>query len=229
MEAVLRAIQWSLNSQLPMREKIEQISCLSKIGQAQLTDEWYGTIFQMAPEASKCGEMTPEYALLQDDGIQHILSLQPKVKLIFILRDPIERGWSHLRMDDHKGFASHLTLSQRALRNSNYLIYSDYIPTIDCFRRYVSDENFLMLYFDDIIARPEEVLRKSCEFIGLDHEWAGFEKINEPVHVGQAKVMEPDLYAIFCERMAPIYQRLLSLRNPIVESWYRRHYGNTPR
>src|SRR3984957_2732032 len=35
MEAVLRAIQWNLNSQLPMKEKIEQISCLSKIGQSQ--------------------------------------------------------------------------------------------------------------------------------------------------------------------------------------------------
>jgi len=36
--------------------------------------------------------------LLPDQGIEHILRLSPEVKIIFSLRDPIERNWSQIRM-----------------------------------------------------------------------------------------------------------------------------------
>jgi Sulfotransferase family len=62
------------------------------------TDDWYKAIFTMAPAGVVKGEMTPAYSLLPKDGIDHILRLNPSVKIILLLRDPVERAWSQIRM-----------------------------------------------------------------------------------------------------------------------------------
>jgi hypothetical protein len=225
-EVVRRTIQWTLNSQLAVAEKNDKILCLNVIGEARLTDEWYGNIFSMAPATSRCGEITPEYALLQDDGIEHIFRLRPEIKIIFILRDPIDRGWSHLRMDEQKGLLTPKTMLRRISRSAGFLAYSDYTATIERFQSHVLGKNFLLLYFDDIVERPQEVLRKTCEFLDLDYARARFKNAAEPVHSGQTQEIQSELYTKFQERMAPIYLRLLLLDNPVVNRWYAKHYEN---
>jgi hypothetical protein len=44
------------------------------------------------------GDITPGYSLLLEDVIQEILQCFPAIKIIFLLRDPIERSWSQLNM-----------------------------------------------------------------------------------------------------------------------------------
>ena len=45
------------------------------------------------------GEITPAYSILQIEKICLIKKLMPRVKLILLLRNPIERAWSHALMD----------------------------------------------------------------------------------------------------------------------------------
>ena len=44
------------------------------------------------------GEMTPEYGLLPVDRMQAVNALAPDVRWIFLMRDPVSRLWSHVRM-----------------------------------------------------------------------------------------------------------------------------------
>ncbi|MBC7478231.1 MAG: sulfotransferase [Pseudorhodobacter sp.] len=44
------------------------------------------------------GEMTPEYGLLPPARIAEISALAPDVRWIFLMRDPVSRLWSHVRM-----------------------------------------------------------------------------------------------------------------------------------
>ncbi len=44
------------------------------------------------------GEMTPEYGLLPPARIAEMSALAPDVRWIFLLRDPVSRLWSHVRM-----------------------------------------------------------------------------------------------------------------------------------
>jgi hypothetical protein len=44
------------------------------------------------------GEITPSYATLNQDVIAQIKNTFPKIKIIFIMRNPVDREWSHAKM-----------------------------------------------------------------------------------------------------------------------------------
>jgi hypothetical protein len=45
-----------------------------------------------------CGDITPDYAIINDDSILKIKRLNPDIKIIYLLRNPIDRMWSHVAM-----------------------------------------------------------------------------------------------------------------------------------
>lgn len=225
LENLLRTIQSTLAGTLPAEQKLARVYCLSLIATAERTDEWYGRIFQNAPESALCGEVSPDYAVLPGKGIRHILELNPDTKFIFIMRDPIERGWSHLRMDESRGVAKRVPHLQRIFA-SGFLLYSDYMTTIDRYRRHVPDHNFLMLFFDDLVSRPEYLLQEVCSFLGVDHSRATFAKAERAINVGIRKEMDDETYRTFVKAFAPIYDGLLRLEHPVARQWYNKHYGD---
>ncbi len=44
------------------------------------------------------GEMTPEYGLLKVPQMREISAIAPDVRWVFLMRDPVSRLWSHVRM-----------------------------------------------------------------------------------------------------------------------------------
>lgn len=226
-DAALKAIQATLKRKAGAWEKIERIHALSLIGASELTDEWYGRIFGMAPKGSLCGEVTPNYALLPDELIRHMLSLQRDIRIIYILRDPIDRVWSHLRMREKRyggDVEQHLKdVSER----EDMVLISDYEPTITRFRRYVAPDRFLTLYFDSVVERPLELLQDTCGFLGLDRTKTEFAGAESPVHAGEKRSIPPVLYDALRERLEPVYRRLLSLGSPVANRWYEQHYGSS--
>jgi hypothetical protein len=57
---------------------------------------WYARHFQPGGNRLK-GEASPSYSLLPCRMIRLIRTLMPEVKLIFLMRDPVGRAWSHAR------------------------------------------------------------------------------------------------------------------------------------
>lgn len=222
---MLKSIQTTVTGGLPVEQKLAQVYCLSVIASAERNDEWYGRIFACAPAGALCGEISPDYAVLPDDGIQHIVRLQPRVKIIFIMRDPIERGWSHLRMGESQGTAQSVPHLQR-ISKAAFMAYSDYAATIARYRSHISPDNFLMLFFDDVVSRPQQLLREICSFLGVDYGRAAFDTADRAVNVGQQKGMDEEIYAEFREAFAPLYERLLQLDHAVIRQWYRKHYGD---
>jgi hypothetical protein len=226
VEHTLRQIEWVLRTKKSPIEKVRRINLISLIGTRALNDEWYGSIFRAAPEESVCGEITPDYALLTADGIQHILRLQPDTKFLFLLRDPIERGWSELRMLRHREQNATFNELQR-IRSREFFERADYGATIERFRCFVAPNNFLVLHFDDIVERPLDLLDRVCRFIGVDVARARFKRPNEPVHQGNSEAMSPDIYRAMRGALKPAYDRLLMTGEPMYRSWASRHFAES--
>jgi hypothetical protein len=221
---ILNAMKATLEGSLPDAQKQAQVYCLSVIARAELSDEWYGRIFQNAPNSAVCGEISPDYAVLTDIGIEHIIRLQPEIRIIFIMRDPIERGWSQLRMGEARGLSERVPHLRR-IAGPQFLAYSDYASTIERFRRRVPSKNFLELFFDDISARPDDLLNELCAFLGVDPARTTFAAAHRPVNVGQPGTMDDETYARFRVAFAPLYEKLLQLQYPVADQWYQKHYG----
>jgi hypothetical protein len=62
-------------------------------------DAWYAAIFDHPDAAGRVtGEITPAYSVLPEEGIARVRATNPAMKILFIVRDPVDRALSHLRM-----------------------------------------------------------------------------------------------------------------------------------
>lgn len=227
MEASLRQARRVIEGQLPDHEKLKRLYALSLTGLREHTDEWYGMLFSAAPADRLCGEITPEYALLPDEGIEHILRLNPDMKFILLMRDPIDRGWSAMRMMHDRAVEAGGTADfNRMVNSADFARRADYVATVERYHAHTKPENLLLLYFEDIVERPHWLLEQVCAFLGVDPENARFKKADEPKYQGTPMVLSPELYEKLRETLRPAYERLLSLDNAYVRKWYDKHYAN---
>lgn len=137
------------------------------------TDKWYLSLFK--PFKGITGEITPSYAMLNDEDIKKMYSLLPDIKIIYLIRNPIDRAWSHYRYSlKLKGVnkIDYDLLSEEKIiefiNGEDQHLRSDYNKTIDNFRKYYSNNNFLLGFYDAIIEQPENLLTGIVNFLGGD-------------------------------------------------------------
>ena len=134
-------------------------------------DAWYASLFKSG-DGKKTGEITPAYATLDEEDVSHIFNLMPYCKVIFILRNPIERAWSQAVSEFVRKGLSLDSLSNNEwinlLRQKSTLVRSDYLRTIRIWKKYYSDEYFFIGYYDDISIRPRKILSEIFEFLGVN-------------------------------------------------------------
>lgn len=119
------------------------------------------------------GEICPSYAPLSDERIALIASVMPELKIIYVLRNPMERAFSALRMDINivKKYQDK-TLSERSLmeileNDAHYVEFSRYTKHLRAWKRHFSDERFLVCFFEDIKSRPMWMLEQICAHLNL--------------------------------------------------------------
>jgi sulfotransferase family protein len=136
--------------------------------------DWYRAQFAGAGAATVVGDKTPNY-MYSDEIVARMASAIPAAKLIAILRNPIDRAyshyWHHRRVDKEsrsfdEAIAAELDGSQE--HSFDYVEYGRYIHHIERLMRFYPREQLLVLLFEDLEARPAEVFAETCRFLGVD-------------------------------------------------------------
>ena len=140
--------------------------------------DWYRRHFD--PAAKVRGESSPNYtAYPQHLGVpERMHSLVPDAKLIYMVRDPLERiaaHWVHNYAKRREKGDLRVTLSHP---NTSYLVRSQYHMQLRQFLRAYPREQILVLDQGDLRARRTEALREVFEFVGADPGFShpGFER-----------------------------------------------------
>lgn len=165
-----------------------------------VSDDWYGAIFAHAAPGQICGEVTPEYSLLPPEGIAHVKRLNPAMKIIFLMRDPVERCWSHLRMLA-RGREDFDYLSAAAapdvLARSNYQrILEDWTGTF-------GEEQVLTGWIEEVALGPDVFLRRVVDFLGLTWDVRVGARAGERVFAGQEIPMPERVSEALRKGLAP--------------------------
>lgn len=139
----------------------------------------YGTLFTPCSVDKLCGEATPDY--LSTEGCDRfICEVIPSVKLIIILRNPVDRAWSHYLFSEYKKVE---TLEFRAALNTeeerlkiksdhsdiffSYLQRSLYIEHILRFETLFGRAQIKILFLEELIQNTRRVLADVFYFLGL--------------------------------------------------------------
>lgn len=117
------------------------------------------------------GEITPAYGILPPEVIAKIYALAPWLRLIYLIRNPIERAWSAAKMDCQ--FAG-MTLDEAGeswfidhFRSAGSQLRGDYRR---CLRNWLSvfpEQQLLVLRFEQIKHAPEDFLNRCFTHLGV--------------------------------------------------------------
>jgi len=119
------------------------------------------------------GEATASYAAIDPDVIAEIALLNPDIKVILMIRDPIDRAWSHAKKDLARNRGRKMTAVSddelRAFFSDEYQRRcAQVVRNCDNWAACLRKGNLLVCLFDDVATRPAELLVEVMNFLGVD-------------------------------------------------------------
>ena len=119
-------------------------------------------------------DISPQNYVLNEETIKTISDNFKDVKIVMILRNPVERGLSHLNMS----MGSYLQLM---INNNDYTYinthlkkeifeYNDYSSAYKKWSEYIPASNIFIGYYDDIENNPEEFISSLADFLAVSKE-----------------------------------------------------------
>jgi Sulfotransferase family len=164
-------------------------------------DGWYSSLFEPG-QGKVTGEMTPDYAILEKDAISRIHEIMPRAKIIFMMRNPIERPWSVTDMGLRIRGESIEEIPDRKLYRrldaGRVRLRTDYLRTLRNWGTFYPEEQIFAGFLEDIYFFPEETLRRLYRFLGVDPSVAS-RAIRHKVHPGSVSTM-PAKFAVYLAR-----------------------------
>lgn len=138
---------------------------------------WYESLF--SPTATQiCGEATPRYATLGEKRIRQIKRRLPNLKIIYLLRNPIERMWSDAAMQFTPRFGSNgiEKTSQEELleflKSPENLAHSKFYENLTRWEECFGKESVFIGFQDQYIEDPEAFMKKLLSFLGVSGDFA---------------------------------------------------------
>ena len=137
----------------------------------------YASIFADKEDHQVAGEGSTYYLHLAEQVAPLMAADNPDLKLVFCLRDPVERARSHYnysfsRMGPYmpNGAGSPIPFSQ-FIRDETIFEMGNYADNLNTFFKVFSREQVLIIFFRDIKTRRAEVLANICDHIGVSEDF----------------------------------------------------------
>ncbi len=157
-------------------------------GQNIKTAEEYGKLFEDALKNQKKGEASVSY-LFYPNVPKRIKKSVPEAKIIILLRNPVERAFSHYLMDMKLGYVS-LSFDDVIFRNikseklqlyfQQYVELGLYYEQVERYYQEFGKENVFVILSEDMFKDPQVIFQTLCDFLDISHiDNPDFKKYNE--------------------------------------------------
>jgi hypothetical protein len=179
---------------------------------------WYRQRFaQDTGSGIRQGEITPAYAFIPRLRIEQIRALYPGLRLIYLIRNPIERAWSsalmalgraEMQIDEasDQWFIDHF-------QSRGSLGRGDYEVCIRNWRSVYPDGQLLILLYESIAREPLVLLQRVADHLRIDPAFylaSPADELRRRVFAGSGHPLRPSLRPVLEE----IYrEKILSLQH----------------
>lgn len=188
--------------------------------------DWYwNTYFSGAPDAACKGEATTQYMMFPEvPGRIH--DTFPRVKLLALLRNPIDRAYSHYRMSVMRGYETRSfedcvdTLQSRSDGGDgaldihrDYLRFGEYGRILEGYLARFDAGQFNVVFTEMLEADPARLTRNVYEFLGVDTDYCPDnlrKRFNVSGERSKPAVAENLRRAVGRARRLPILNRMIS-------------------
>ncbi|CAA6819325.1 MAG: Unknown protein [uncultured Sulfurovum sp.] len=185
-------------------------------------DEWYKSLFEQGYGKIK-GEITPAYSILNKEDIRHIKALFPHLKIILILRNPIDRAWSQLRfyitrnmftinndMDKIKAFIDSEIQETRG----------DYIQMLNNWTSIFPEEQIFIGFYDEIMESSKSFIGKISSFLEIDKEpLLSSSLLKQKINVSVEMKMPEEIKAYLVEKYIGDIEKMVDIFDVYPRRW----------
>ncbi len=161
---------------MPARKELHYFS---KESQPQL--EEYREFFRDCDPEMVIGEASPEYMFFPYCA-QRIKDHLPAIKLIFILRNPVKRAFSHYLWATKGGKFEYLTFENALAAEEDrlksldfntqnafsYRVRGEYLRLLQPYLNLFPKENIKVILFEDLKEKGQKVYDDLCDFLDID-------------------------------------------------------------
>lgn len=171
------------------------------------------------------GEITPSYGKMPLERIRFIRKIMPEVKLILILRNPVDRMWAATRRALARVPGKTLQdATESDVMESFHCVprmqNTDFPKILDNWLAVFPKEQLLVCFFEEILHEPQNLLRKVFSFleISTDVDWKIF-PYGQVINKNPENPI-PEKYRIFLEKTyARDIEELYKRFGKPVEAW----------
>lgn len=170
---------WLLNmlSQHPdIYVPLREVHYFNRDNKYVLGTDWYRKHFEDAHDNQVVGEKSPNYTFLQHDSLsvvpRRIKETLPNVKLIYILRNPIDRIESAINHHIAKQRMSPLIAEDKVFEQYEetygFIVRGYYYQFLRAYYEYFPRERVKVYFYEeDVKHNKNEMLVDACKFIGV--------------------------------------------------------------
>ncbi|WP_353497667.1 sulfotransferase domain-containing protein [Vibrio sp. CB1-14] len=170
-------------------QNLEDISWYSEYArESEIDNEWYENLFRFNANKKFCADFSNLYCQMGRDGWDNVRKVAKNIKVIYTLRDPLERLWSHYkfhmkwvnREDDalEAGFEHFKELLDKHF----FWVNAEYANNYKLLQQSLTDDELMILYFEDFRERPVDMLNKVQRFLGIEEIAPDESQLNKKVN-----------------------------------------------
>jgi hypothetical protein len=162
---------------LPKGGRLSDLTWALRYYLASGTDAWYRSLFPEIP-GKIAGEICVGYARLRGEAVARVHRLMPDAKVIYLLRNPVERSWSYAAQfytkraakDQYGGLdkVPQAELWKFFKEDEDVTGHSDYLGALAAWECHYGRGQMHVAFFDELAANPTALLRRILDFLEVD-------------------------------------------------------------
>lgn len=204
------------------RRKLRDFGDWLPVAESGDTEAYLGYLTAGRGEKSVVGDVTPAYALLSVESLEKMLSIVPDTRFVFLMRDPVARLWSHIRMIARRAMSAGAVAEQVAAEVLGWAVsglerrmtgtgaYDAILPRL---KSVVPAGKLYVDFFEDVVVASS--VDRLCAFLGIKPFAA---KMHQP-HQGIAIPLRSDQRARLRDYLAPQYDYVRSEFGRLPAAW----------
>ncbi|MEI4470545.1 sulfotransferase [Frigidibacter sp. MR17.24] len=215
----------NLRRQLDDLDELEGVLRLAQSGEAAAADAAYLAYLQRGEGAERlAADITPGYALLSVERLSMMARLSPAVRVLYLMRDPVERLWSHVRMQATRQQRPGEEVEVKSKRILNRVCKrglethiparGDYRGTIERLQAAVPAGQLMVEFSERLLT--ETGLRRLCAFLGIGYRPAD---TGARAHEGVKVSIAPGSKRQAQDFLEPQYAYVAQNFGPLPERW----------
>ncbi len=156
--------------------------------QKEIDNEWYESLFSLNTENKFCADFSNLYCQMDKNGWGNVRKTAKNIKVIYTLRDPLERLWSHYKFHmkwvnrEDEALEVGFEHFKNLLDQHFFWVNAEYANNYKLLKQSLKDEELMILYFEDFREDPVKMLLEVQEFLGLEKIVPDAKKLGKKVN-----------------------------------------------